>query len=242
MAGRNPPWSRDELILALDMYMDNPQSPPAKTSRAIGELSDTLNRLGQRYAVDAERFRNANGVYMKLMNFRRFDPQFAAAGKVGLQRGGKEEEYVWRDFADDRNRLRKVAKAIESNIYIESPNFADQSDDIEIAEAEEGRILTSVHRRRERSRKLVERKKAKALRESGKLACESCGFDFELAYGSRGHGFIECHHTKPVHTLMPGSKTMLEDLALLCSNCHRMVHVARPWLTMQQLRSLVSGD
>jgi hypothetical protein len=37
---------------------------------------------------EAQTFRNANAVYMKIMNFRRFDPEYAADGKVGPVRGG----------------------------------------------------------------------------------------------------------------------------------------------------------
>jgi 5-methylcytosine-specific restriction protein A len=82
---------------------------------------------------------------------------------------------------------------------------------------------------------LVKAKKKKALATLGSLACEACGFDFREHYGDHGEGFIECHHTKPVHTLKPGDKTKAGDLRLLCSNCHRMVHAKRPWLTMEQL-------
>ncbi|MEX2447811.1 MAG: hypothetical protein WD404_03595 [Solirubrobacterales bacterium] len=32
-------------------------------------------------------------------------------------------------------------------------------------------------------------------------------------------------------------RRMSEDLALLCANCHRMVHAKRPWLSVEQLRS-----
>lgn len=35
---RNPPWSRDELILALDLYMTNPASPPGKGSASVVAL------------------------------------------------------------------------------------------------------------------------------------------------------------------------------------------------------------
>lgn len=52
----------------------------------------------------------------------------------------------------------------------------------------------------------------------------------------RGEGFIECHHTIPVSELGPGQKTKLRDLVLLCSNCHRMVHSARPWLSVEELQ------
>jgi 5-methylcytosine-specific restriction protein A len=28
-------------------------------------------------------------------------------------------------------------------------------------------------------------------------------------------------------------------LELVCSNCHRMIHRRRPWLTIEQLRSIL---
>ncbi len=42
----NPPWSRDELILALDLYAATKGNPPGKASRHIAALSDLLNDLG----------------------------------------------------------------------------------------------------------------------------------------------------------------------------------------------------
>ena len=91
-------------------------------------------------------------------------------------------------------------------------------------DAEEGQILTRTHRYRERNTKLVKLKKDRILKEQKVLLCEVCGFDFEMVYGDRGHGFIECHHTKPVSELEVGEKTKITDLSLVCSNCHRMIH------------------
>ena len=81
---RNPAWTRDELILALDFYVRYSPKIPEKTSSEIAGFSNLLNNLaGQISGYKNEKFRNANGVYMKLMNFRRFDPN--VSGK-GLQR------------------------------------------------------------------------------------------------------------------------------------------------------------
>jgi hypothetical protein len=44
---RNPDWVRDELILALDMYLRYAGYPPRKGSAEIDELSETLNRLAR---------------------------------------------------------------------------------------------------------------------------------------------------------------------------------------------------
>ena len=231
-SARNPKWSRDELILTLDLYVQFKGNPPGKTSKNIVELSDLLNKMGTQIADRKADYRNPNGVYMKVMNFRRFDPTYISQGKKGLQRGGKLEEDVWHNFTNDPKKLSETAKAIHLIVEKGAVPKASQEEDEEFAEAEEGRILTRVHRSRERSRKLVEQKKASVLKASGKLKCEACSFDFEEAYGERGKGFIEVHHIKPVHTLAAGDKTRLEDLALLCSNCHRIVQAQQPWLTI----------
>ena len=64
---RNPKWSRDELILALDLYIKvNPVHTSDKNPEVIA-ISELLNVLPiHPYAEHGEKFRNANGVYMKL--------------------------------------------------------------------------------------------------------------------------------------------------------------------------------
>jgi|SRR6516164_5113177 len=195
--------------------------------------------MDSQIAHHASDFRNPNGVYMKVMNFRRFDPVYIAQGKKGLQRGNQLEEEVWNNFANHPEKLAMAAKAIRLVVTTGQIPAATVDDDDEVAEAEEGRILTRLHRSRERSHELIEKKKASVFKLHGCLKCEACSFDFETTYGPRGARFIEAHHIKPVHTLVPGSKTRLEDLVLLCSNCHRMVHVQRPWLTVQELKQLL---
>ncbi|HEX7304188.1 HNH endonuclease, partial [Lentzea sp.] len=71
------------------------------------------------------------------------------------------------------------------------------------------------------------------------LACEVCGFDFESFYGERGKGFAEVHHAVPLHVTGP-TTTKLDDLVVLCSNCHRMIHRGKNWMTPDELRHAVS--
>ncbi|WP_113653182.1 HNH endonuclease [Pedobacter namyangjuensis] len=75
---------------------------------------------------------------------------------------------------------------------------------------------------RERSPAIINLCKTRAI-ENGNLHCECCDFDFKKIYGSIGTNFIECHHRVPIAT-GGERKTYLEDLALVCSNCHRMLH------------------
>jgi len=241
---RNPDWTRDELILALDLYLRHRTSPPGKDGKEVLDLSDILNRVGGKLhgAVGKEKsFRNANGVYMKLMNFRRFDPAYTASGKKGLTAGNKDEEVVWRQFASDPTRCHEIAQAIIRNLDTDDvvALSSEAAPDDMVEEASEGRLLTRIHLRRERNRALIASKKRLVLKQGGLLTCEVCGFSFKAEYGDRGDGFIECHHTKPLETLGPGGKTHVRDLALVCSNCHRMIHRRRPWLSIDQLRELL---
>ena len=205
-------------------------------------MSEALGKLGTMLGLEMRTdHRNPNGVYMKVMNFRRFDPRFRSEGKSGLTHGGSGDEAVWNEFVDDPARLAKVANLIRD--AISKGDFADSvSDDDEfLAESAEGRVVTVLHRRRERNRKLVEGRKRKALKETGELRCEGCGMTFSERYGSHGADFIEVHHTKPVSKMLDGDKTRLEDLALVCANCHRMIHRTSNWLSLEELKAIVKS-
>lgn len=238
---RNPDWTRDELILALDLYFrSNRKQLDAKNPEVI-ELSRTLNLL-QIHDNDKRNaeFRNSQGVSMKLANFSSIDPEYSG---VGLQRGGKLDKQIWDEFAHDLNRLKTTTASIRKNLnwiaeskadYVTEAINADDND-----EFPEGKILTRIHKRKERNLQATQKKKRKVLQESGKLECEVCGFDFVKVYGQLGYGFAECHHTVPVSELADGYKTKLSELAIVCANCHRMLHKARPLLSINELREII---
>ncbi|WP_040509421.1 HNH endonuclease [Gluconobacter morbifer] len=238
---RNPPWTRDEIILALDLYRQVEGAWPRESDPRVAALSDTLNSFWRAQGHEGATLRNANGVKMKLMNLRAHDPAYA--DKAGLKAGNHIEREVWADFADDPRHLKETADAIREaivsgkaiQIEVESDEILDPNE----VEAPEGRLLTVMHHRRERSRKIVKAKKQDVLKKVGRLTCEACSFDFAERYGARGDGFIECHHIKPLADLAEAGNTRLADLALLCANCHRMIHAKRPWLSVDELRALL---
>ncbi|MHA6193871.1 HNH endonuclease [Pseudomonas wadenswilerensis] len=237
----NPPWTTDELILALDLYLRHRNSLPDKNHPEVQALSQLLGEIGKTLGLNkGGSFRNENGVYMKLSNFRRWDPKYVENGRTGLAKGNKNEKVVWDEFADASPKLAIAVAAIRNAIESPSPEAKalTGADEPEIMEAEEGKILTRLHRYRERA--LVKAKKKDVLQKQGCLRCEACGFNFAEVYGQTGEGIIDVHHTKPVHSLKPGEKTKLSELALLCSNCHRVIHSKRPWLSVEQVRALIS--
>jgi len=236
--GRNPSWSRDELILALHLYFTHPPLTINKDHRAVIELSSILNALGTKLRrIENGKFRNENGVYMKLCNFLRLDSSY---GGAGLKGGGKLEEEVWNLYAENRSELERIAASIVAAITDDDTLFPDDLEDPDATEFPEGALLYRAHLRRERNRQLVAKAKAAAKRRSPDLSCEICSFSFVQRYGELGEDFIECHHTIPVSSMKPGDKTRLKDVALLCSNCHRMVHRRKKWLSIVELRTILA--
>ena len=101
----------------------------------------------------------------------------------------------------------------------------------------EGSPLLVKHFIRERNRNLVDIAKRRfQTTHQGKLYCEICGFDFNATYGELGEGFIEAHHIKPISTMRDGDKTKVEDIVMLCSNCHSMIHRKTPCVTVEYLK------
>ena len=233
---KNPNWTKDELILALELFLREKTARGNKNHPEVIKLSKILNNLPiHSGSLQEKNFRNPSGVSMKLSNYLRFDPSYT--GK-GLDRGSKVEKEVWDMYSSNVNHLRKVKNAIIDNIsFFKESNLNETADSLE--EASEGRLLTRVHNIRERNSKIVKEKKKRVLKKTGALKCESCSFDFRLKYGELGEGFAECHHKKPISQLVANEITKLEDLAILCANCHRMIHKSKPWKTVEELKEIL---
>lgn len=113
----------------------------------------------------------------------------------------------------------------------------EQLPDLDLAPGREGNQRIVQHLLRERSRQVVAKKKSAVLRLTGRLDCEVCSFNFTDAFGQRGEDFCEVHHLMPLSVSNGEVRTRLEQLAIVCSNCHRMLH-RNPWIRIEELRSI----
>lgn len=232
---RNPPWARDELIIALDLYLRHGQL--GDHDPEVLRVSGVLNGLPiHTIRPDEGKFRNGAGVSLKLANFAALDPTYDGAG---MRRGGQGDAAVWDELHDNPALVHSLATAIQEGAAA-APDAAALPDDLEDG-VQEGRILYRLHRSRERNRAVVARKKASVLKAGHALSCEACGFIFRATYGALGGDYIEVHHRVPLHVSGP-TETRLTDLSLVCANCHRMIHQSRPWLTVENLAALVKAS
>ena len=236
--GRNPDWAWDEIVLCCELVVQNGwHGLPVEDQRVI-ELSKLLHDLPLHSSDDRlPDFRNPNGVTRKSYDLATAHPDYS--GKP--THGSITDKKVIAEFIGNPNEMHSQAEAlfaaaVRGELSALSTPAEEESEDIA---ATEGRLLIRRHIARERDLRLRKRKIAAARKRGLAIACEVCGFDFERAYGERGRDYIDCHHIVPLH--VTGVRTTrIDDLAMLCANCHRMIHVRPPWLTPAELKKLIN--
>ena len=114
----------------------------------------------------------------------------------------------------------------------------DNFDDVDIHDhgVTEGSRQLVFHLARERKQSLVLRKKKSAA----SLNCEACKFSFSQIYGATAAKYCEVHHLVPLGKVEHTTRTRMQDLAILCANCHRVVHLRNPPYTLEELRAILS--
>lgn len=85
-------WTREELLVAFNLYCRIPFGTITGSNLKVQELSRLLNRT-------------AGAVAMKLCNFARFDPYHQARGVKGLTNGGKLDEVIYNEFVNNWDEM-----------------------------------------------------------------------------------------------------------------------------------------
>ncbi|NDO82128.1 hypothetical protein CJP72_15550 [Citrobacter sp. NCU1] len=124
----------------------------------------------------------------------------------------------------------------------DAPNAAGVTDLDLIEAATEGRDMLVTHIKKERNQAIINRKKRHVLKATGHLRCEICNFSFRDVYGDIGSDFCEVHHIKPLSEASEKIETSLDDLAIVCSNCHRMIHRITPVPGIEEFKSRFGFD
>lgn len=224
----NPNWTRDETILALDLYLESGDAMPSPTDERVIELSNLLRALPYHdRAARKPSFRNPDGVSFKLQNIRQ-----VATGR-GLGNVSQMDRRVWEELGHKRDEVKRLASLIRTGIEIAASEEDEVDNELEFTE---GRTVTEAHKRRERNPNL-RRKFIEKRRINGRLACEICG-GIEPNH-PLGESMFETHHILPL-AVGAERKTKLSDLALLCANCHRMLHRAialqKRWINIPEAK------
>ena len=99
MAKKND-WSKDETIIAFNVYCKIPFKSSSKTNATIIKYAKIIGR-------------SPSALNMKVGNFGRLDPELKKQGITGLVNGAKLEEVVWEEFNGNWEKL-----AFESELLL----------------------------------------------------------------------------------------------------------------------------
>ena len=241
---RNPNWTRDELVLAAQFYRRHAPHIPGKTSASLIALSDEILAAAARQGlVGVETFRNPNGVYMKLMEFRKYDPDYSGVG-LGHGKLRPIEAEVWDlppdQLATEAGQVRlRIAEFIAAGgspedargIGVTQPTAYRQklAERVEALLAQPKLLATRPKGQEQPATQVVQviqyardpRVVAYVLNRAQGV-CEACDSPapFNRADGSP---YLEAHHILP---LAEGGPDTVENCAALCPNCHRAMHLA----------------
>jgi len=167
--------------------------------------------------------------------------------KVGLRGAWKGVEFLLDEF----HRLREPASAADvEEITGYRPRRTSEIDPvlagevwrtvrrmkpIDVERAPEGIVTEAKSKKRSAALRQAARTRAGGL-------CAACGTDFSQVAGGLGRRCLVVHHTKQLKDRDQPDETQLADLAVVCANCHMMIH-ANPnrALSLAQLRRRLAG-
>ncbi len=93
-------WTREETIIAFNVYCKIPFKSSSKTNPTIIKYAKIIGR-------------SPSALNMKIGNFGRLDPELKKKGIIGLSNGSKLEETIWKEFNGNWEQL-----AYESELLI----------------------------------------------------------------------------------------------------------------------------
>jgi 5-methylcytosine-specific restriction protein A len=157
----------------------------------------------------------------------------------GLGNVSAMDRKIWDEFGHREDEVLKLASTIKAGIAVVG---SEQLPEIK-QELPEGRLLTALHIRRERSPKV--RKMLLDDRRSAGFRCKICDVTRADLEEPLREAMFEAHHLVPLAEAGE-RKTKLADLALLCACCHRLIHRAialkASWINIAEARSQFSSS
>ena len=136
MAAARLAWTRDEIVLAMDLYVTvgafSGGPIPGKSATSIVQLSELLKQLSAYPPeLQGDKYRNPDGVYLKLTNLRAIQTE----GEHGMNAYSQLDAAIWREYVDDLPRLQAEAADMREQVregIIAPAKATPSSDEVDI--------------------------------------------------------------------------------------------------------------
>lgn len=197
---------------------------------------DLAPRLNRDWGVGAKqaRYRDTGDFYATLARF-----PAALFDRNGFLLFKTEEEYrscSHIQFYPKLINIRNGICTVPGYVTVAKLDLPPQSDvDIHDIVVTEGTRRLVIHLRLERDQRIVRLKKKRAA----SLDCEVCGFSFTRTYGPDAQDYCEVHHLSQLSDVANSARTRMKDLAIVCANCHRVIHLNNPPYSLDQVKEML---
>ena len=215
-------FTRDEVILALDVLYSLGKQRISSDSEEMADLSALLNRLPI-HSVENRRadFRNTTGITRQINLLR-----------TSLHTGRRDPNVgvmfidIAFEFENRHDELHQIAESIRRNEKYYSAEFGGRIEEFGFPE---GILLGHLH-------SIME------VRYGAKISladhCEICDLKPELYYQSC-ENLLQPHLLIPPAELDGGKKYGTEHFITVCPNCHAALHRSRPWRTKEDCGTIL---
>ena len=215
----NPNWTREELILALDLYFDMDQGQMHKGNHNVIRVSNEIRELNIHFDIpDPDKFRNPSSIARRLGNFKTMDDGY---GGDGLKNSSKLAKEVYQEFNNRRDTLKQAAFEIRDKVL--RPKTQKKSSNFNKKDIYKSEFLYQFHKNRESDPLVLKVKKEMALASTETLKCEICRFDANAFYGEIGNDVMEIHYNKELMNEPGLESSSMDDFIIVCSNCHKVL-------------------
>ncbi len=198
---RNPDWTGIEIALATQFYRSYAPSIPGKSSKELTALACEIRVAAMMQGLRGnDTFRNPNGVYMKLMELRKYDESYFGVG-LGHERKREIEAEIFsmsnqdlNSYAEDiRARISKFENTGEIEERIPEPKSAILRSLLASSDPVEKQLGHTLHCWQEAKRKRG--KRAYLGREPGQIKNSDAVSVIEKRVRSSASGFDEVTST-----------------------------------------------
>ena len=224
---------------------------PNSTNKIILGLPQSFEEAKKEYGKDSATVldKQAEIMRMKIPEYQEFFsssiPEIEINGRLNYRNGHVYHiEYDATNLPPEEHLIKDLHRMIDAYETLffrggrDSDNFSisqEKNEEITIEETYKKKAHYSIER--------PNSSKIKKIKKELGYTCQSCNFDFEKIYGELGKEYIEAHHLTPLSQLSKGQSRMItkKDFAVLCANCHRMIHRLDTPSDLQKLKGLIEN-
>lgn len=225
---------------------------PFFTKDIIGELSIICNRIGlpliSCIVINGDELEPGKGFFKLYGDLAGRKLKKEDSDLIWLEESKKCFECKnWDELLITLNPHHEAKLKVHRIMPISNKKFETNENKVENDKKiyEEGKEILRQHIKLEKERNPLVIKDAKIafLKKHGRVYCEICGFDFSKAYGELGKNFIEGHHKKMVAAMdKEGDTITIDDIAIVCCNCHAMLHRRIPPISVERLKGIIEQN